>query len=283
MEKKQVVKLDPVTMELTVGLSATIATGSYENISPLYSLKQVVQEGTDLNLEIDGMKSLLYSKLSDDYARVKTLMLEKNTDLRFYEMNGKKYPSVTTVINMEGISFPKEKLAQYASRGNIVHELADHFLNTGELVKPEELPALKEDLIILNNGSLKLKYDDVSFIGFMEKYKDEITWDKEPCESVFNDDFLYAGLPDRIGTYKGKKALFDFKTTSNYDKKKLAKYFKQLAAYNKCGINADYLIIVPLSNKDKDGFLKPFVEEDTEKHFAEFLNDRRTFKKVYGI
>lgn len=279
------------TIEITSSIKATIPTGQYENIAPMYSIKEIIEcngDGEVVNTSkiYDEQRALLLSKVNDDYDRIKVDVIQRqNPDIRFYERGGKKYPSVTSIINWEGIDYPILKLQQYAARGTIIHAQIEHFLNTCAWEEDiEKLEGIKEEVLILKTGDLRLIHTDVDFRGFCEKYKADITFDKTSPDAVYNDEFFYAGQPDRHGTYKGELAIYDFKTASDYDNGKVEKYLKQLAAYNYAQDKpCKYMVIVPLTNKIKAGYREPIIETDMEKYFVKFLADRKSFKKVYGV
>ena len=282
-------------VEITASVSAVIPTGNYENLKPLYSVKQVIEiEEGDKDACIprimEEMRAFVQSKLDQDYEAQKILRI-KNTrkDLRFYERAGKQYPSVTSVISaIEPINYDPLLLMQYGARGSIVHAQAAHFFKTGTWeADPLKVPGTKLDYMVVTQGSLKLSWDDCNFMGWWEDNAKDIKLgaggaDKDSEVTVYNDEYMFAGTADLICTYKGKKAVVDFKTASNYDAEKVDKYWRQVAAYATT-VGAEVMLIAPLNPKNKSGYGKTLVEEDVKKYFNAFLQDRAAFKQIYGV
>jgi len=278
------------TIEITASVSAVIPTGNYENFKPMYSVKEIVNVNGNadeiISQRTDELRSLLTQKLNEDYERMKIERIKlQRQDIRFYQRGNKQYPSVTSIINaIEPIIYDPDKLKQYASRGNIIHTQIAHFFKTGNWENDiDKIPNTKLDKLIVTQGSLKLKWDDVSFMNFWEKFSKDIEVISSESE-VYNDEYLYAGTLDLLCKYKGKLTVLDFKTTSEYDNAKLDKYFRQTSAYAKClSEKIEQMAIVPLKNTVKQGYGEPYIEEDVEGYFMKFLQDRTAFKEIYGI
>jgi hypothetical protein len=274
------------TVEITASVSAVIATGNYENYKPMFSVKDIVTVNGNadevISKRTDELRVLLSSKLAEEYDRMRLETVKRTRpDIRIYEKNGKSYPSVTSILSaIEPINFDPVKLAQYASRGTIVHAQADHFLKTGVWESDvAKLPGLMSDYLIVTQGDLKLKWTDCNFQGFWEKYGKNFVVEKTETE-VFNDEHIYAGRLDILCTYEGKRTIADIKTASDYDNAKLDKYFRQLSAYAVCE-KAEQMVIIPLNPSNKSGFGNPIVETNVEGYFKAFLANRAEFRKIY--
>ena len=221
------------------------------------------------------------------------LPLEK---LRVRVVNGVKMPSVTTVLHPFGIDYPEHLLNQYAARGTLVHKQVEVFLrygiwypawklaNSKEAGDDKERDELCEALDIIEKGGLKLKTSDCNFRGFYKEYRKHLTFNNLEIES-HNTKHAYCGRFDCHGTYKGKPAIIDFKTASDYNREKLGSYFQQLSAYaNTDGMEEiKYLVVIPLSPRSANGYEAPLVSTKVKSHFREFLTKRKEFKKLYGI
>lgn len=284
-------------IEITVGLSATVPIANYENLKPLYSIKAEFDKNKITQKEIDeviaGIKTIEYNKLDDDYVRgLKKAIEKERDDLRFYEIDGKLYPSVTSILNPFGIDYDPYLLAQYASRGTIVHHIAEKMilelkdgkaLENIELVDPTEVDELKDDVETVTKGSKGLKWDDCSPKSFWKKYGKDFDLSNAVAEQrVKNPKYEYAGTMDLNCKYKGKRAVLDWKTAKNYGGKKLDKYFAQSAAYAKC-VGAEIIIIAPLKPSNKSGYGKPYITDDIESHWQNFIKMRQKFKELYGV
>ena len=230
----------------------------------------------------DKLHTDLYKKFEEVSSVFKANAIEQQfRNMRFYTIDGMKYPSVTTITGWDkDFKISKIDLMQYASRGTLVHALIHNYFETGKWLTIQELvekePELRADAIILHDGLLGLTVDQCSHVAFFEKYKDD--FEMESFEQVVsNKKYKYAGRYDAIGIYKGKKSLIDFKSGQGE--------FKQLAAYAKADeINVDQLVICPVGKTDnKQGYIAPRVEVNIQKHFEEFLEDRAKFTERFGI
>jgi len=196
---------------------------------------------------------------------------------------GENYPSVTSIIHPEGINFPPHLLTQYAARGTIVHKLIEEYHKSeGKLwLDPHNDPELKDKVKIVEEGSLKLKWEDCDYIGFRKEFHKDIKMNAFE-QPIINHEHKFGGRFDANGWYKGDMAIYDFKTASAYTDDKLNDYFMQLSAYAKSLPDEyKYLVVIPLN--PKKGYEAPYVSSDIEKHFQDFLVKRSEFEKIYGI
>ena len=135
--------------------------------------------------------------------------------------------------------------------------------------------------MVVTQGTLKLDWKDCNFRGFEKKHGKDFEFG--PCEvQVTNLEAGYAGRLDNDAKYKGEPAILDFKTSSSYDKHKLAQYWKQLASYAH-PLGRKVLVIIPLNPKNKSGFGEPVVCKEVKKYYNLFLQDRQAFREIYGI
>lgn len=208
--------------------------------------------------------------------------------LRFYPSGtGERYPSVTTVLHPDGIDYPKELLDQYAARGTIVHRKIELYLKTGEVFTLKQMwerfADTREHILTLKKGSLKLSHTACNWQGFLAEYAKDFTFDEQEV-LLINHEHRFAGRTDVIGTYKGKPAIIDWKTASDYNPDKLKDYFAQLSAYAaSCGLDIKYLVVVPFNPKSAKGYEAPLVSTDVKAHFKYFLSKRKAFFDRFGI
>lgn len=294
-------------LEISASISAKIPIAQFENYQPYYHLKETwnTKDGTpDVKKRIEGIQEFLRTKLQGDYEKVEIERIERTKEnIRFYDRGNTKYPSVTSIIHPEGIDYDPVLLEQYASRGTIVHKQAEIYIQEKKavlankklsaeqkkasleklkLVDPHTVPELEQDVIVVEQGSLELDWEDCDFAGFEKKHGKDFSWD-ELEKKVFSDTYKYAGRVDCVGTYKKDKAIIDFKTASNYDKKKLGNYLSQLAAYAYTQKDVKVLVLVPLNPSNKCGYGAPMITKNIDKYFNKFLQSRRLFKKMYGV
>lgn len=154
-------------------------------------------------------------------------------DMRFYQIDDKLYPSVTTVLGTTGSEEKKQSLKNWRTslgaskadaitqeacrRGTAVHLLSERYLKKEQLVqKPNEFQP--GDLAMFNG--LKLKLNSI----------DEI-WGQEVV--LYSNLLEIAGRCDLISKYKKKLSIVDFKTTRRMKtKNEIEDYKHQLAAYS---------------------------------------------------
>ena len=265
--------------EIEVSLSGTIPSGAYENLKPGYGMKIELNEGDDEKEAFKMANSYLHDMFELEVNRAKVDLIDKQYgNIRFYEKDGKRYPSVTSILGWDtDWKITPDELNQYGSRGTIVHKLIEIYLNTGEWVIPSDVSELNEDVAIVCGGSLALSWHDCSHKAFFEANGKDIDIDLMEQE-VINTEVGYGGRLDAMGTYKGKPAIFDWKTGASSD-------FRQLSAYASCcEIPIKTLVIAPVGKTDnKQGFMRPKENNALESEFKAFLKARASFKRRFGI
>jgi len=268
--------------EIHVGLSGVIPIASYENLRPSFDITAEVKPDESIEKCFARLKKTLHQQFDMEANQARIDLIEKQyKNIRFREKGGKKYPSVTSITDWDkDWKISDDDLLQYGARGNVVHALVGEYILTKKWVKPEDLPQLKEDLIILATGSLGLKWQDCSHQKFFEQFGKDFEFATME-KVVFNDEHLYSGRYDAKGKYKGKPSIIDFKTGSSY-------HHKQLAAYAVCERNGksniEQLVICPIGpTKNKVGYAKPSITENVKDNFKIFLKDRAKFHARFGV
>lgn len=268
--------------EITYSLSGVIPTEAYGNFRPGYSM--TVELKDESPEKIFAECELLIRTMFDNMAnRAKADDIDKTyAKLRFYEANGKKYPSVTSVlgwnVNLAKIAnMTDDEMFQYACRGHIVEDIINRYLFTKQWDDPQTVPAMQENISILATGSRMLTWNTCSHKAFMEKFGDKIKVEKIQ-KTVFSEEYLYAGTEDIIGEYDGVRSIMDIKCRKGgWD-------FRQLAAYAKCEKDIKQLVVFPVGETDnKCGYIKPVICDTIEAKFEEFLKARALFKRRFGI
>ena len=200
-------------------------------------------------------------------------------NIRFTKRNGIMYPHVTDIIGFDSVfRIPEHELAQYGSRGTIVHKQAEININKNIWLEPETEKELETDVAILLNGNLGLHWNDCSLKKFLEKYKSQIEEPKTEVQ-VWNDKHIYIGTADLICKFNGEWTVCDYKTGDTKD-------FRQLAAYAACieDIKINQLAVFSVGpTVNISGFMKPTVTKDIDKYFKEFMKRRNEFRKTFGI
>ena len=159
-----------------------------------------------------------------DTSKLPKTVGKKVDGFRFYDIDGKAYPSVTTVLGIrskEGLQKWRdsigEKVANWemnraARRGKATHLLVEQYLKN-------ETPSIRD---VLPLGLLKL----------LRPYIDQI--DNIHClETImYSKKLTIAGQVDCIAEYNGKLSVIDFKTANKERKEDwIENYFLQTTAY----------------------------------------------------
>lgn len=289
------------SIEITVSVTGKIPRRQFENYSPFYSVKEVIvidpTETVTDDQRVERQKALrlqLEELFTKDRERIQVEELQsmyKNFDFPMNAKDGKRYPRVSDILYWDADFYiSPEELSQYGARGSGIHSLVDNWIETGGMKGgvwgPYKKIIRKRDLIILETGTLKLMdtLDDFKFVDFMTKFGADIEF-QEGEFRAFNSYYFYCGQPDRVGKYKGKKAIFDYKCRAIQDSD-----FKQMAAY--CNLedprleDIEVMVGIPLNAKNKAGYGNPVVVEgkaEIEKYFNQFLRDRQEFKEKFKI
>ena len=260
--------------ELFYANSAKINMGDFEQLSPFYSLKITFDnqgEDVDLDTEYEKMRESVDTLLRMNIDNVKNAKKAKEIgNFRFYDKNGKKYISVTSVLNPIPKTPEEEaRLKPYGDRGTILHRHFSSYI-TDAVLTP--ITVAEEDNCAEVGG----------FLGYEFWFKDDPNYDFRSSEiTLYNDEHEYAGRCDADGFYGKEPALYDLKSGSlNNDG--IEKAFLQLAAYNACYTEPrDLLIILPIGPKAKKA---PLITRgaDIKKYFEMFLAKRKSFKVKYG-
>jgi len=141
---------------------------------------------------------------------------------------GKKYPSITTVLGVRGKDAIYEWRARVgeeeanrvsrhaATRGSALHSIAERYLNNeAEYFVPGEMPHVKA---MFN-----------SIRPVIDKYIDKVTLQERP---LYCDYFGIAGRVDLIAEYDNRLSVIDFKTSSRVKtREEISNYFIQTAFY----------------------------------------------------
>lgn len=138
---------------------------------------------------------------------------------------GKKYPSVTTILgaqSKQGIIEWRKRVGEEeankisraaASRGTKLHTHVENYLNNVNAIEPKTI--FQKELF----DSILLHLHRIDNIHLQE-------------ERLYSDHLRLAGTVDCIGEFDGKLAVIDFKTAGRQKEKEwIHSYFMQCAAY----------------------------------------------------
>ena len=178
---------------------------------------------------------------------------------RFYEINGKNYPSITTVLGAQkkpglekwrqsvGEDAAKWEMARAARRGKSTHDLVEQYLKG-------DTPSIRDVLPLGLFRLLKPYLESINNIHAIEKI-------------MYSHKYTIAGQVDCIAEYNGKLSVIDFKTANKERKESwIENYFLQTCAYSMMyeehfGTKIDQLVILIAG---EDGTMVPFIKDRSE-------------------
>ena len=221
------------------------------------------------------MKKFNFIQLNEDLLpKVKG---KKVDGFRFYDINGKNYPSITSVLSIrkkEGLEKWRESIGESvanwemgraARRGKATHTLVEQYLKN-------ETPSIRD---VLPLGMFKL----------MKPYLDQI--DNIHClETVmFSNKLTIAGQVDCIAEYNGKLSVIDFKTANKERQESwVENYFLQTTGYSMMyeeifGKKIEQIVILIAA---EDGTMTSFVK-DRKEYEQSLIESIDSFYKYYKL
>ncbi len=290
------------SIEISASFTGKINTGQFENESPFFSIKEIVEdidsedyEVTDEHIKIrqKELKEICYNQFKQ-HAEIayqeKVAKAYKN--IRFYDgKDGLKYPSTTSVINLDSNFFVSpEDLYQYSCRGTVYHKLIEIYLKTGNVVNPKDVPEIAFETMTVLTGSLGLSLEDINYVGFFKKYPVKII---EQEKVIINDEHRFGGRLDILfqidsknpgdwskveGIEFDKDIIGDFKT-GQLDK---LKGFMQQASYCKT-LGVTQAVLIPFGTDTVQGFSKPVFTNKIDNYFGMFLTMRKKFYERFSV
>ena len=194
---------------------------------------------------------------------------------RFYDINGKNYPSVTTVLGIrkkEGLQKWRDaigenvanwEMGRAARRGKAFHTLVEQYLKG-------ETPSIRDVLPIGLFKLMKPYIDQIDNIHLLEAI-------------MYSPKLTIAGQVDCVAEYNGKLSVIDFKTANKERQEDwIENYFLQTTAYahmfeETFGKPIEQIVILLAS---EDGSVQTFVKNkaDYEKELGKAIED---FYKYY--
>ena len=143
---------------------------------------------------------------------------------RFYDINGKNYPSITTVLGIRksealkgwrekiGESVANWEMGRAARRGKSFHTLVEQYLKG-------ETPSIRDVLPLGLFKLLKPYIDQIDNIHLLEAI-------------MYSPKLTVAGQVDCVAEYNGKLSVIDFKTANKERQEDwIDNYFLQTTAY----------------------------------------------------
>jgi len=183
------------------------------------------------------MKKFIHESVLED---IELESINVNGKRLYVTPDGKKYPSITTVLsnyNKKSIYEWRKRVGEQEAnkistkasrRGTKVHKLCEDYLNNEKNIfegyTPDNIEMFKSIQNIL---------DDIEIV-----YTQETT--------LFSHHLKTAGRVDCVGKFRGKKCIIDFKTSSKPKKKEwIDNYFMQGSGYS---VMWEEMTGIPISN-----------------------------------
>ena len=200
---------------------------------------------------------------------------KKVDGFRFYDIDGKAYPSVTSVLGIKkkaelqgwrekiGEDVANWEMGRAARRGKATHLLVEEYLK-GKT--PSERGVLPLGLFKL----LRPYVDQIDNIHLLETI-------------MYSPKLTIAGQVDCVAEYNGKLSVIDFKTANKERQESwIENYFLQTTAYAQMyeetfGKNIDQIVILLAS---EDGSVQNFVKEKKD-YMSPLMKSIDEFYKYY--
>lgn len=211
--------------------------------------------------------------------KLEELSVEYSDLGRFYLADGRRLPSVTTVLG----AFKSKSLQEWRDR--VGHDVADR-ISRQAAVRGEAVHLICENYI-KNDPDYLLGHMPVNIDTFnsIKKIIDEninnINYQEAPLYSKYLE---VAGRVDLVAEYDNKLSIIDFKTSKRKKEKDwIEDYFMQTSAYavmyeELLGKAVSQLVVL-IAVDDEDPQI--FVEKRDD-HIFKFIDKRKQFKELYG-
>ena len=200
---------------------------------------------------------------------------KKVDGFRFYDIDGKAYPSVTSVLGIKkkaelqgwrekiGEDVANWEMGRAARRGKATHLLVEEYL---KVQTPSERGVVPLGLFKL----LRPYVDQIDNIHLLETI-------------MYSPKLTIAGQVDCVAEYNGKLSVIDFKTANKERQESwIDNYFLQTTAYAQMyeetfGKNIDQIVILLAS---EDGSVQNFVKEKKD-YMSPLMKSIDEFYKYY--
>lgn len=283
-------------IRVEASFSGVLPVGNFANMRPGFAasmeFEQEFKTEDEVKLTIEGcqvsLQEICYANFEAEAIKAKVVKVQEDLKgFRFHDINGEKFPSVSTVAGYDKSFFvPEVDLPLYCAQGNIIDAEIRNFVKTGVWTDSKDLLECTADRFVLKNriteSGKHLALSGWNFKGFLEKYPIEGLISMEKV--VFSKKHRIAGTPDLIGTYGGLKTLVSIKRT----KSEVDNYIQE-AGYSLCEGLEDvqqFMVVEMKAEEDggnKQGFSKPSLTTDVARYQELFLRKRQEVNKIYGV
>lgn len=283
-------------IRIEASFSGVLPVGNFANMRPGFSasmeFEQDFKTEDEIKLTIEGcqtqLQEICYGNFEAEAVKAKVVKVQEDLKgFRFHDINGEKFPSVSTVASYDKAFFvPEVDLPLYCAQGNIIDAEIRNFVKTGVWIDSKDLLECTADRFVLKNriteSGKHLALGGWNFKGFLEKFPIENLVSMEKV--VSSKKYRIAGTPDLLGTYGGLKTLVSIKRT----KSEVDNYIQE-AGYSLCDGLEDvqqFMVVEMKAEEDggnKQGFSKPSLTTDVARYQELFLRKRQEVTKIYGV
>ncbi len=281
-------------LKISASFSGVLPSGSYANMKPLFASEMEYDfDGVDIQTEIEKRQTELHKINYDKFRSVAELaqielVKKQKENIRFHPIPDSdgtiiQVPSVSSIASYDKdfSMITPEELQQYASQGTLEDMRCRHFMQTGVWVTDmTKIQGTYTDLAVLKKGALRLESPtQFNLPAFLEKFPIK---DLKEGKFTYSLKHKFAGTPDAIGVFEGKRFVIDFKRSPDKS------YWKQLAGYaialEEQGEKPfDGLMLIGVNPDTKQGFSKPMITMEVEQCKQMFLDARSNFKKLFLV
>ena len=228
-----------------------------------------------IKYESENIMAKKFNFIDLDKSKLPVTKGKKVDGFRFYDIDGKAYPSITTVLGIQkkaqlqewrdkiGENVANWEMGRAARRGKATHLLIEQYIKG---LTPSERGVLPLGLFRL----IKPYVDQIDNIHCLETI-------------MYSKKLTIAGQVDCIAEYNGKLSVIDFKTANKERQESwIENYFMQTSAYAQMyeelfGKEIEQIVILLAS---EDGSVQSFIKEkkDYMDQLKKSIND---FYKYY--
>lgn len=283
-------------IKVEASYSGVLPTSAFGNLRPGFSasieFEQDFKTEDEVKRAIEGeqetLSAICYKSFESEAVKAKVIKVQEDLkSFRFHDIDGEKFPSVSTVASYDKVFYCKEEdLPLYCAQGNIIDAEIRNFVRTGVWTDSKDLLECTADRFVLKNrvteSGKHLSMEPCKFREFLAKFPIENLVSIEKV--ISSKKHRIAGTPDLVGTYNGLKTLVSIKRTKSETDNMI-----QEAGYSLCeGMeDAQQFLVVEMKLEEdggnKQGFSKPTVTTEIARYQELFLRKREEVKKIYGV
>ncbi len=222
--------------------------------------------------------------LDSDYSSKKVIVPKESVHPTYISANGKKLPSVTTILGIINKPFLVKWANKMGLQGINVEEYNRGITGIGTLAHAR-IQAFLENARIDDRGytDKEIAVSLSCFNGFMKWYEEHTVERILTEKSMISEEHKFGGTIDALLVVDGTPTIVDFKTSNQIS----SEYFSQLAAYDillkEFGFTPEKSAILRLPKGKGEQFSVEPPYEYVEKTMPELENHRTIFLKALEL